>query len=144
MKKIFLTGFLIFFTMLSYAYSDLNSPEAIAKRIAPIGQVKTSEDTAVKPEVDASAQTVAAKPDAPRTGEVIYNQHCSVCHAAGVAGAPQFRNKTAWGERVKQGVDKMTAKAIKGFNAMPAKGTCSNCSDAEMKAAVEYMLPEKG
>jgi cytochrome c5 len=29
--------------------------------------------------------------------------------------------------------------AIKGFNAMPAKGGCAACSDDEIKNAVAYM-----
>nr|MCS5577811.1 c-type cytochrome [Alteromonas macleodii] len=27
-----------------------------------------------------------------------------------------------------------------GINAMPPRGTCGNCSDDEIKAAIEYMI----
>jgi len=30
--------------------------------------------------------------------------------------------------------------AINGFNAMPAKGGCSGCSDEEIESAVEHMV----
>ena len=61
-----------------------------------------------------------------------------VCHAAGVAGAPKFGDKAAWGPRLGAGVDGLTASAIKGKGAMPPKGG-TTASDAEIKAAVEYM-----
>ena len=60
------------------------------------------------------------------------------CHAAGVAGAPKFGDKAAWAPRLALGVDGLTASVIKGKNAMPPKGG-SSASDAEIKAAVEYM-----
>jgi cytochrome c5 len=72
-------------------------------------------------------------------GEALYKQACAVCHAAGVAGAPKFGDKTAWAPRVALGLDGLTASAIKGKNAMPAKGG-STASDADIKAAVQYML----
>jgi cytochrome c5 len=72
-------------------------------------------------------------------GEALYKQACSVCHAAGVAGAPKFGDKAAWSARVGLGLDGLTASAIKGKNAMPPKGG-STASDADIKAAVEYML----
>ena len=32
---------------------------------------------------------------------------------------------------------------IKGKNAMPPKGTCQECSDSDIKAAIDYMVPKK-
>ncbi len=60
------------------------------------------------------------------------------CHAAGVAGAPKFGDKAAWAPRLALGVDGLTASVIKGKGAMPPKGG-SGASDAEIKAAVEFM-----
>ncbi len=60
------------------------------------------------------------------------------CHAAGVAGAPKFGDKAAWAPRLGAGVDGLTASVIKGKGAMPPKGG-SGASDAEIKAAVEFM-----
>jgi len=37
------------------------------------------------------------------------------------------------------GLDGLLAKAITGLNAMPPKGTCGECSDAELKAAIQKM-----
>ena len=77
---------------------------------------------------------------AKRTGEEIYNAKCSVCHAAGIAGAPKFGDAAAWAPRAEKGIDALLATALTGINAMPPKGTCMDCSDAELKASIQYML----
>ena len=69
----------------------------------------------------------------------LFNQVCSACHATGVAGAPKVGDKAAWASRVAQGVDALTASAIKGKGAMPPKGG-SSASDADIKAVVAYMV----
>lgn len=95
----------------------------------------------------APAATGAAAPAAPApatvsaaAGEALYKQACTVCHAAGVAGAPKFGDKAAWAARLPAGVDGLTASAIKGKNAMPPKGGAATASDADIKAAVTYMV----
>ena len=72
-------------------------------------------------------------------GKATYDSKCSVCHASGVAGAPKFGDKEAWAPRIAAGMDSLMKSAIEGKNAMPPKGTCMDCSDADLKAAVEYM-----
>lgn len=97
---------------------------------------------AATPAPVAAAAPAAAAPAAAVAsvgGEALYKQACSVCHAAGVAGAPKFGDKAAWAPRVTLGLDGLTASAIKGKNAMPAKGG-STASDADIKAAVQFML----
>jgi len=56
-----------------------------------------------------------------------------------VAGAPKFGDKAAWAPRVKQGIDTLVQHAIQGKGAMPPKGG-SSASDADVKAAVQYMV----
>ena len=91
----------------------------------------------------AAATVVAAaepaKADAAGAAPALYTQTCQVCHAAGVAGAPKLGDKAAWAPRLAQGVDGLTASAIKGKGAMPPKGG-STASDAEIKAVVAYMV----
>ncbi|QHE78050.1 c-type cytochrome [Hydrogenophaga sp. PBL-H3] len=82
----------------------------------------------------AASATVAAG-----AGEALYKQACSVCHVAGVAGAPKFADKAAWAPRVGTGLDGLTASVIKGKGAMPPKGGTA-ASDADIKSAVQYML----
>jgi len=73
-------------------------------------------------------------------GETIYNTKCGVCHATGVAGAPKFGDKEAWAPRIATGMDALLASATNGKNAMPPKGTCMDCSEQDLAAAIEYMV----
>ena len=75
-----------------------------------------------------------------REGKEIYDTKCFTCHAAGVAGAPKFGDKAAWEPRIATGMDAMLAVAIKGKGGMPPKGTCMDCSDDDLKAAIQYMV----
>jgi cytochrome c5 len=88
----------------------------------------------------AAAPAPAATPVAAANGEALYKQACTVCHAAGVAGAPKTGDKAAWAPRAAQGVDALTASVIKGKGAMPPKGGAMTASDADIKAAVQYLL----
>ena len=72
-------------------------------------------------------------------GKATYESVCTVCHAAGVAGAPKFGDKAAWAPRIKTGKDKLYASALHGKGAMPAKGGNATLSDEAVKAAVDYM-----
>jgi cytochrome c5 len=62
------------------------------------------------------------------------------CHAVGVANAPKLGDVAAWTDRIAKGMDVLMASTVNGINAMPAKGTCMSCSDADLQAAVEYMV----
>lgn len=76
--------------------------------------------------------------------KAIYEQHCIICHADGVAGAPKYREEASWKSRIgERQIDELVASAIKGKNAMPPKGTCQECTDSDIKAAIEYMVPQK-
>ena len=63
-----------------------------------------------------------------------------MCHAAGVAGAPKLTDKAAWAPRIAQGKDALYSSSLKGKGAMPAKGGNPSLSDADVKAAVDYMV----
>jgi cytochrome c5 len=86
----------------------------------------------------APAATTAAAPTKP-DGAKIYAAGCNACHATGVAGAPKFGDKAAWAPRIKTGVDSMVATVTKGKGAMPPKGGQTSASEADLRAAVEYM-----
>ena len=103
------------------------------ENIKPVGLVTVA---------DQSGASAAAA--GPRSGADVYNAVCMACHATGAAGAPKVGDKAAWTPRFAQGVDTLDSHAINGIRAMPPKGTCADCSDDEMKAAVAYMLNETG
>jgi len=78
----------------------------------------------------------AAKAD----GRKVYESTCMACHGAGVANAPKFGDKKAWAMHLMHGTEHVYENALKGKGAMPPKGGNLTLSDAEVKAAVDYML----
>ncbi|MFP3459052.1 c-type cytochrome, partial [Psychrobacter sp. SIMBA_152] len=44
-----------------------------------------------------------------------------------------------WAPRIAKGKDTLLDHAINGFNAMPPRGTCMDCSDDEISAAIDFM-----
>ena len=120
------------------AVADPNAGTPIATATAGLNsQVATAAPNATP--AAAPVQVAAAKPVAADAPPALFTQVCSVCHAAGVAGAPKFGDKAAWAPRAAQGIDALTASAIKGKGAMPPKGG-STASEAEIRAVVTYMV----
>lgn len=94
----------------------------------------------IQPIAHVEMQKVVVKSDGkPRTGEMVYNTVCKACHEAGVAGAPKTGDKAAWGPRIATGLAALLKSASDGKNAMPPKGGAADLTDAELKAAVEYL-----
>ncbi|MGH8225478.1 MAG: c-type cytochrome [Gammaproteobacteria bacterium] len=78
-------------------------------------------------------------------GQAIWQAHCSACHQTGIAGAPRIGDKAAWGPILKEtDLATLYQHAIKGYSGklgfMPPKGGATNLSDAEVEAAVRYMV----
>ena len=113
------------------AGSNAQSPEAIAARLKPVADEGYTL-------VDASA------PRTLKAGGEVYNAACVACHGAGVAGAPIFGDKAAWGARNKQGYDTLVSHAVKGIRAMPAKGGNPDLDDIEVARAVVHMANAGG
>lgn len=127
-----LFGICILGTAISAFANETMSDDAIKQRIKPVGRLYLKGSEATAPAV--------AAPAAPRTGESVYNTYCMACHATGVTGAPITGDAQQWQPRIAQGMDTLLAHALDGFNAMPAKGTCMDCSDDEIQAAIDHML----
>ncbi|HTQ73993.1 MAG TPA: c-type cytochrome [Burkholderiales bacterium] len=87
----------------------------------------------------ASAPAAKAAPAA-ADGKKVYESTCIACHGLGVANAPKFGDKKAWAPHLMHGVDHLYENALKGVNAMPPRGGNLTLSDADVKAAVDYML----
>ncbi len=83
-----------------------------------------------------AAQAAAGKAD----GKKVYESTCMACHGAGVANAPKFGDKAAWAMHLMHGTEHVYENALKGKGAMPPKGGNLTLSEAEVKAAVDYML----
>ncbi len=138
-----------------------NSPEAIAKNVAPVvtlavdpskgpvpssspaipqaSTTKTIDAPVVAMAIPASAPAGAG---APSGGEGTYKSACVACHATGVAGAPKFGDKAGWAVRIAKGKTTLYEHALKGFNGMPAKGGNPTLADADVKAAVDFLVAQ--
>jgi cytochrome c5 len=126
--------------MANAAGGKLEEPAAPAgAEAAPAEAAAPAPAAAVAAPAPAAAPVAVAAAPAVADGEGLYKKACMACHAAGVAGAPKLGDKAGWSARLGLGVDGLTASVIKGKGAMPPKGG-SAASDAEIKAAVEYML----
>ena len=117
--------------------------KAVAERIKPVGEVTVGETApaAAAPAPGAPAAAAGAGATA-RSGEDVVKAVCSMCHSTGAAGAPKTGDKAAWAPRIAQGMDVLVKNAMNGIRAMPPKGTCGACSDAEIKGAVEYLVSQ--
>jgi cytochrome c5 len=105
--------------------------QQVAERIAPVGHVVMA------------GQVVTAMVSAGgtgRSGSDIYGTNCMACHTSGIAGAPMMGDAVAWAERLEQGIETVYANAINGIRGMPMRGTCMDCSDDEVIAAIDHIL----
>ena len=75
-----------------------------------------------------------------RSGKAVVEEVCAACHASGAKGAPKIGDREAWAPRLKQGMDALALKAIRGHDGMPARGGKANLTDGEIKAAINYMF----
>ncbi len=92
----------------------------------------------------ATVALMASVTTAQADGQKIYQTACFACHGTGAAGAPKVGDKAEWAPRIAQGIETLDKHAIKGFKGkkgvMPAKGGRSDMSDADIIAAVAYMV----
>jgi cytochrome c5 len=78
------------------------------------------------------------------SGEIIYNQYCSLCHKSGMGGAPIVGEPSDWQDRKAVGIETLMQRAIDGYTGkygfMPPKGGFTHLTDQEIEEVVEYML----
>jgi cytochrome c5 len=123
--------------------SDVTAPSTTAAAPAPSSTTDTSAATSTADAGSASNTTVMG---AGADGATVFKNTCSMCHAAGVAGAPKVGDKADWGPRIAQGKDTLYNHALHGFTGkkgmMPPKGGNASLPDADVKAAVDYMVSQ--
>jgi cytochrome c5 len=115
------------------------APSAAPVAAAPVMAPAMAPAAAKAPVIVAAAATAAA-PATSDVGEKLYKQACAACHVAGVAGAPKFADKAAWAPRIATGMDALVAAVVAGKGIMPAKGGAAGASDADLRAATQYMV----
>lgn len=107
--------------------ADSSNSEDVAARIQPVARFELQK---------------AAPPAAggAKDGATVYGSVCSACHDSGAAGAPKAGDKAAWAPRIAQGNETLYKNALAGKGAMPPKGGAANLPEAEVKAAVDFLV----
>jgi cytochrome c5 len=89
----------------------------------------------------AALMLLASAAYADRPASELYPRACSVCHVAGVGGAPKTHDVAAWKTRMDaKGMDALVLSVTNGLNAMPPRGMCMDCTPGEYKALIEFMM----
>ena len=166
LKGILLTvvGIVVVLLLQHFVFSLKSQPQTsnteIEKRIQPLASVvitplpKQPSTAVTTTEATASAQNKVsdttstssgtkesvASNDNTQVGKKTFEAICTGCHSSGALGAPKFGNKKDWAPRIAQGINALYHSAINGKNSMPAKGGNPSLTDAEVKAAVDYMV----
>ncbi len=122
--------------------------DGVDQRLARAGReaVAGQDNTALAIKADegnAQGGAGAAGPEL-KSGTEVFQQVCSACHGAGIAGAPKAGDKAAWGPRIAKGNATLYEHALNGFQGssgvMPAKGGRVDISDDLVKQAVDHMV----
>lgn len=82
-------------------------------------------------------------------GAEIWKENCILCHGTGNFGAPKITGSKFWAHRIEKGLPTLVSHAINGFlsetgGSMPAKGGNDELSDADVEAAVRFMVFHSG
>ncbi|MBD9513656.1 c-type cytochrome [Pseudomonas sp. PDM22] len=71
--------------------------------------------------------------------EAVFNRACGACHNGQLPQAPKKGDQTAWKPRLAQGDEVLVQHVTQGFNAMPPRGLCMDCSVEDYKAVIRWM-----
>jgi cytochrome c5 len=71
--------------------------------------------------------------------EAVFNRACGMCHNGQLPTAPKKGDATAWAPRLKQGSETLVKHVTEGFNAMPPRGLCMDCTADDYKAVIDWM-----
>jgi cytochrome c5 len=120
--------------------------KSVDGRIQPFSHeaVAGADNSALAIKADAGAPAAGATAALPKDGAEVFQQTCSACHGAGIAGAPKAGDHAAWAPRIAKGKPVLYQHALQGFQGtsgvMPAKGGRADLSDDLIKAAVDHMV----
>ena len=122
---------------------QVSADALIEERIGSIGRIVLLGDPEVNvvPAVTVAAETAREL----LSGAQVYNDGCSLCHAAsGIGGAPIFGDVAVWAPRVAQDAKLLEDHVLNGYQGdaglMPPEGGRLDLTDGEILGAVHFML----
>ena len=117
----------------------MRNGSSVIDRIKPVGKLAMELPTEV-----AVLNATISTGTVTRDGAQVFGQSCAACHVSGIAGAPKLGDQVQWKARLSKGTKALYANALNGISSsvgvMPAKGGNASLSDAEVKAAVDYIV----
>lgn len=75
-----------------------------------------------------------------RSAAAVYDMFCASCHDVGASGAPRSGDSAEWARRAARGPEALYQSTLVGYGDMPARGLCGDCTDEELRLAVDYLL----
>ncbi len=122
------------------ACAESDAPDSAETVSAETASANT--DSADSGTADKRATPSAAAVAGQRSGEQIVNQYCLTCHGRGLYNAPKLDDVAAWQTRLAAGDAVLWQSLQQGKLAMPARGTCGDCTDDELRAALNHLLAQ--
>jgi len=77
---------------------------------------------------------------APAAPEEVFALACAHCHATGVPGVPRAGVPQDWNARDTRDFEVLLARTISGYGNMPPLGSCSWCSESQLRGAIALMV----
>lgn len=71
--------------------------------------------------------------------QTVFNRACGACHNGQLPMAPKKGDKAAWEPRLAKGMDTLVTSVTNGFNAMPPRGLCMDCTAEDYQAVIQWM-----
>ncbi|MGF1546277.1 MAG: c-type cytochrome [Thiotrichales bacterium] len=113
-----------------------------AKTALPAVAATTLPPAAAAPPLPESAPASTVAPETLASGKRTYDLACGSCHNVGLAGAPKLGDTAAWDRSTAAGMESVYRNAINGKGRMPPKGGRLDLSNADVAAAVDYLVAQ--
>ncbi|MBO3276108.1 c-type cytochrome [Pseudomonas schmalbachii] len=87
----------------------------------------------------ATVAALATSVQAAQDPQAVFDRACGACHAGQLPMAPRKGDTAAWKPRLEKGMDTLVRHVTDGFNAMPPRGLCTDCSTEDYQATIQWM-----
>ncbi|MNO77107.1 Cytochrome c5 [compost metagenome] len=87
----------------------------------------------------ATVAALATSVQAAQDPQAVFDRACGACHAGQLPMAPRKGDVAAWKPRLEKGMDTLVRHVTEGFNAMPPRGLCTDCSTEDYQATIQWM-----